>query len=320
MGPSGFVALLAGWFVTETGRQPYTVYGLLRTADSVSPIGAPGVALSLIAFVAVYLSVFGMGIWYLLRLMRRRSRGDAGRAHAHAETAPPASPPLQATQGPASRPMSYLTDLAIIWSAILAFAIYAYVVLDGFDLGIGILAPFARSDGEEKTMISRSRRYGTATRRGWCWAAAGYGGLSPRLLHSAAGPLRAADRDAAGVDLPWRRLRVPPSQRGHRRIWTFSFVLGSYVAAMAQGIALGTFVQGIEVDGRAYAGGWFDWLTPFSIFTGLALILGYALLGACFLIMKSEGLLQARMFRLGAAARCGRARGDRGGQHLDAIP
>jgi cytochrome bd ubiquinol oxidase subunit I len=70
MGPSGFVALLAGWFVTETGRQPYTVYGLLRTADSVSPIGSPGVALSLIAFVVVYLIVFGMGVWYLLRLMR----------------------------------------------------------------------------------------------------------------------------------------------------------------------------------------------------------------------------------------------------------
>jgi cytochrome d ubiquinol oxidase subunit I len=70
MGPSGFVALLAGWFVTETGRQPYTVYGLLRTADSVSPIGSPGVALSLLAFVVVYLVVFGMGVWYLLRLMR----------------------------------------------------------------------------------------------------------------------------------------------------------------------------------------------------------------------------------------------------------
>lgn len=69
MGPSGFVALLAGWFVTETGRQPYTVYGLLKTADSVSPIGLPGVALSLLAFVAVYLVVFGAGVWYLLRLL-----------------------------------------------------------------------------------------------------------------------------------------------------------------------------------------------------------------------------------------------------------
>lgn len=71
MGPSGFVAVLAGWFTTEVGRQPYTVYGLLRTADSVSPIAAPAVASSLLAFVIVYLVVFGAGIFYLLRLMRR---------------------------------------------------------------------------------------------------------------------------------------------------------------------------------------------------------------------------------------------------------
>jgi len=99
MGPSGFVALLAGWFVTETGRQPYTVYGLLRTADSVSPIGSPGVALSLIAFVLVYLTVFGMGIWYLLRLMR----GDPEATQAEpmpTRIRAAGITPLQATQGP----------------------------------------------------------------------------------------------------------------------------------------------------------------------------------------------------------------------------
>jgi cytochrome d ubiquinol oxidase subunit I len=69
MGPAGFVALLAGWFVTEAGRQPYTVYGLLRTADSVSPLGAPAVASSVAAFVIVYFAVFGAGIFYLLRIM-----------------------------------------------------------------------------------------------------------------------------------------------------------------------------------------------------------------------------------------------------------
>ncbi|HMA75072.1 MAG TPA: cytochrome ubiquinol oxidase subunit I [Xanthobacteraceae bacterium] len=69
MGPAGFVALLAGWFVTETGRQPYTVYGLLRTADSVSPLAAPALASSVAAFVIVYLAVFGAGIFYLLRMM-----------------------------------------------------------------------------------------------------------------------------------------------------------------------------------------------------------------------------------------------------------
>ena len=71
MAPSGFIALLAGWTVTEVGRQPFTVYGLLRTADSVSPVGLPGVATSLAAFVAVYAIVFGAGFLFLLRLARR---------------------------------------------------------------------------------------------------------------------------------------------------------------------------------------------------------------------------------------------------------
>ena len=71
MGPSGLVAVLAGWIVTETGRQPYTIYGLLRTAQSASPLDAPAVAASLAAFVVVYFAVFGMGIWYLLRLMKK---------------------------------------------------------------------------------------------------------------------------------------------------------------------------------------------------------------------------------------------------------
>lgn len=71
MGPSGFIAVLAGWVVTEVGRQPFTIYGLLRTADSASPLDAPAVAASLVAFVLVYFAVFGAGIWYLLRLMQK---------------------------------------------------------------------------------------------------------------------------------------------------------------------------------------------------------------------------------------------------------
>jgi cytochrome d ubiquinol oxidase subunit I len=71
MGPTGLIAMLAGWFVTEIGRQPYTVYGLLRTAESVSPIGTPAVAGSLSAILVVYLFVFGAGVWYLLKLMGR---------------------------------------------------------------------------------------------------------------------------------------------------------------------------------------------------------------------------------------------------------
>lgn len=69
MGPAGFVAVIAGWVTTEVGRQPYTVYGLLRTADSVSPLAAPAVAVSLLAFIIVYFAVFSVGVWYILRLM-----------------------------------------------------------------------------------------------------------------------------------------------------------------------------------------------------------------------------------------------------------
>src|SRR5690242_21718130 len=70
MGPAGFIAVLAGWVTTEAGRQPYTVYGLLRTIDSASPLAAPAVASSLIAFIIVYFIVFGMGVFYILRLMK----------------------------------------------------------------------------------------------------------------------------------------------------------------------------------------------------------------------------------------------------------
>ena len=74
MGPSGFIAVLAGWAVTEVGRQPFTIYGVLRTVDSASPLDAPAVAFSLLAFVVVYFAVFGMGIWYLLRLNEETAR------------------------------------------------------------------------------------------------------------------------------------------------------------------------------------------------------------------------------------------------------
>jgi cytochrome d ubiquinol oxidase subunit I len=87
MAPSGFIAVLAGWTVTEVGRQPFTVYGVLRTADSVSPVGLPGVAASLAGFVAAYLIVFGTGLVFLLRVMRRPPTvGESG---------PPAGMPIR---------------------------------------------------------------------------------------------------------------------------------------------------------------------------------------------------------------------------------
>ena len=97
MGPAGFVAVLAGWITTEVGRQPYTVYGLLRTVDSASPLAAPAVATSLIAFIIVYFIVFGMGVFYILRLMKEPPH--------HGEQGPRSDAPARAagiTPGPAA--------------------------------------------------------------------------------------------------------------------------------------------------------------------------------------------------------------------------
>jgi len=93
MGPSGFIAVIAGWMTTEVGRQPFTIYGVMRKADSVSPLAAPAVAMSLIAFVLVYFAVFGMGTWYLLRLMSHAPHAhepDLPNAPAHAAGITPA--------------------------------------------------------------------------------------------------------------------------------------------------------------------------------------------------------------------------------------
>jgi len=193
--------------------------------------------------------------------------------------------------------VSALSDLALIWAAILAFAIYAYVVLDGFDLGIGMLALFAKSEAEEDTMIDAIAPVWDGNET---WLVLGGGGLMAAfpLAYSVLLPALYAPLIAMLLALIFRGVAFEFRHRHerHRRLWSWGFVLGSYVATLAQGIALGAFVQGIAVAGRAYAGGWFDWLTPFSVFTGVALVFGYALLGACFLIMKTEGLLQERMF------------------------
>ena len=101
MGPSGFVAVIAGWVTTEVGRQPWTVYGLLRTAHSASPLHAPALAASLLAFVLVYCAVFGVGIWYVLKLMHTPPHPHE-EAPVSAERAPIRSAGI--TPGPAQDP------------------------------------------------------------------------------------------------------------------------------------------------------------------------------------------------------------------------
>lgn len=189
-------------------------------------------------------------------------------------------------------------SLPFIWAFLIAFAILAYVVLDGFDLGLGILFPFVRSARDRDTIVNSVAPVWDGNET---WLILGGGGLLAAfpLAYSVVLTALYAPIIAMLIGLIFRGVAFEFRFRsvGNRGFWDAGFAAGSYVATFCQGIALGAFVQGIAVDGRHYAGGWFDWLTPFSLLTGAALVVGYALLGACWLIMKTEGALQERMYR-----------------------
>jgi len=195
--------------------------------------------------------------------------------------------------------MSISFDLATIWAFVIAFAVFAYVVLDGFDLGIGILFPtFGVGRERDQAMNAIAPVWdGNET-----WLVLGGGGLMaafplayaivlPALYPPIIAMLLGLVFRGVAFEFRWRDPR-------HRPFWDFAFTAGSITAALAQGITLGALLQGIKVAGRAYAGGWLDWLTPFSVLTGVSVVVGYALLGACWLIAKTDGATQGHAYRL----------------------
>lgn len=190
-------------------------------------------------------------------------------------------------------------DLAFIWALLIAFAVLAYVVFDGFDLGIGILFPcFAAERERDDAMNSVAPVWdGNET-----WLVLGGGGLMAAfpLAYAVVLPALYAPITAMLLGLIFRGVAFEFRFRSTRRkrLWDWAFASGSTLAAFAQGLALGALVQGIPVAGRAYGGGWWDWLTWFSILTGVALVIGYALLGATWLIWKTSGELQEKAYSL----------------------
>jgi cytochrome bd ubiquinol oxidase subunit II len=184
-------------------------------------------------------------------------------------------------------------DLVPLWTVLLGLAVFYYVVFDGFDLGVGMLHGFVPGEAARATAMNSIAPVwdGNAT-----WLV--FGGLG--LL--TAFPLAFAIIIPAvyfpilimllalvfrGVAFEFR-FRHPAL----RRFWDGAFCGGSLVATFAQGVVLGTFIQGFKVEGRQFAGSSFDWLAPFPLATGVALMFGYGLLGACWLILKTEGELQ----------------------------
>ncbi len=183
-------------------------------------------------------------------------------------------------------------DLTIIWAIIIAFAVGMYVLMDGFDLGIGILFPgFTVGKERDQAMNAIAPVWdGNET-----WLVLGGGGLMAAfpLAYAIVLPALYAPLIAMLLGLVFRGVAFEFRWRdpGHRKAWDTAFCLGSLVATFAQGITLGALLQGIAIEGRAYAGGWWDWLTPFSLLTGVSLVVAYALLGATWLIWKTEGRL-----------------------------
>ncbi|WP_339040236.1 cytochrome d ubiquinol oxidase subunit II [Candidatus Lariskella endosymbiont of Hedychridium roseum] len=201
---------------------------------------------------------------------------------------------------------SHIIDLQLIWAIIIAIAIFLYVLLDGFDLGIGILFPFAPSDQCRDKMMNSIAPFWDGNET---WLVLGGGGLFAAfpLAYSILMPafympimLMLLGLIMRGVAFEFRF----KAGKNSRRLWDYVFHFGSLGAAFCQGTILGGFIQGVQVNGRNFAGGPFDWATAFSIMTGIAVIFGYALLGSTWLIMKTEDITQKWSNRVASYVLC----------------
>lgn len=195
--------------------------------------------------------------------------------------------------------LTYSLDLTVVWAVIIAFGIFAYVVMDGFDLGIGILFPGFEVGAERDAAMNSIAPVWDGNET---WLVLGGGGLFAAfpLAYAIILPATYPLVIAMLLGLVFRGVAFEFRWRDpvHRRWWDRAFMLGSLVAAIAQGMMLGAILQGIRVVGRAFAGGWLDWLTPFTVLTGISVAVGYALLGATWLIGKTDGPAQAHARRM----------------------
>ena len=183
--------------------------------------------------------------------------------------------------------------LPLIWAGILALAVAMYVIVDGFDLGVGILFNAATGKGwRDRMMFSVAPIWdGNET---WlilggvglfCVFSLAYAIMMPALYMPILIMLIALIFRGVAFEF---RFKAESSQR----IWDYAFHYGSILASFAQGIVLGAFVQGFRYSGRQFTGGTWDWLTPFSLVTGIGLVFGYGLLGATWCVMKTTGELE----------------------------
>ena len=200
-------------------------------------------------------------------------------------------------------------DLPLIWAGVLGIAVAMYVILDGFDLGIGVLFPLTETESERDQMVRSIAPFWDGNET---WLVLGGGGLFVAFPRAYAVIMPALYLPVIlmllalvfrGVAFEFRTVAETS-----KPYWNFAFAGGSTLAAFCQGAILGGLIQGIRVENGAYAGGAFDWATPFAIICGLGVVIGYSLLGATWLVMKTEGAVaerargQAKLLLLGVLA------------------
>ena len=198
--------------------------------------------------------------------------------------------------------LSGYVDLPLVWGGLIATAIFLYILLDGFDLGIGIIFPFAPSDKCRDRMMNSIAPFWDGNET---WLVLGGGGLFAAfpLAYSILMPafympiiMMLLGLIMRGVAFEFRF----KSEKGAKKLWDFVFHFGSLAAAFCQGMILGNFVEGVKVSGVDFSGGPFDWATGFSVMTGMAVVFGYALLGSTWLVMKTEDITQAWARKVGS--------------------
>ncbi len=188
--------------------------------------------------------------------------------------------------------------LPLLCAGVIALAVALYVVMDGFDLGLGILFPFFAEERERDHMMNTVAPFWDGNET---WLVFGGTGLFVAfpLAYSIIAPafyvplvVMLLALVFRGVAFEFRWVAKP-----HHRKWDVAFAAGSTIASFAQGVMVGGLIDGIRIESNRFAGGPFDWLTPFSLMCGLGLVVGYALIGACWLVMKSHGAMEDRARR-----------------------
>lgn len=189
-------------------------------------------------------------------------------------------------------------DLALIWFGIIGLGVLIYVVLDGFDLGIGMLFPFIKNKDERDAMMNTVAPVWDGNETWMVLGGAGLFAAFPLVYSTVLSALylpitlMAIALIFRGVAFEFRFKAKNPT------FWDYAFIWGSILAGFLQGVILGAIVQGIHTENGIYAGNTFDWLTPFSLFVGLCVVVMYATLGGAWLVMKTDGSLQQRLYQL----------------------